>query len=96
MPYPKEKLHWNDILATFFGILIFFAFIGAIIFICFSSLKHIDDNQLDISKWNGYSPVAIYEIYDKDTGVCYAITETGSICPMYDINGEIKLIDQGN
>lgn len=95
MPYPKEKLHWNDILATFFGILIFVAFIGAV-FICFFNLKHIDDNQLDISKWNGYSPIAIYEIYDKDTGACYAITETGSICSMYDTNGEIKFIDQGN
>ena len=38
----------------------------------------------------------IYQVYDKETGVYYAVTSEGGICPMYTINGEVKLVDQGN
>ena len=46
--------------------------------------------------WGGYSPYKIYMVFNKDTGVYYAITETGDICPMYTIEGEVMLVDQGN
>lgn len=38
----------------------------------------------------------MYQIFDKETGVYYAVTEYGGICPMYTIEGEVKLVDQGN
>lgn len=44
----------------------------------------------------GDCPVTIYQVYDKETGVYYAVTSEGGICPMYTINGEVKLVDQGN
>ena len=46
--------------------------------------------------WGGYSPYKIYMVFNKDTGVYYAVTETGDICPMYTIEGEVMLVDQGN
>ena len=47
-------------------------------------------------QWGGYCPVKVYQIFDKETGVYYAVTERGGICPMYTIEGEVKLVDQGN
>lgn len=46
--------------------------------------------------WGGYSPYKIYTVFNKNTGVYYAVTETGDICPMYTIEGEVMLVDQGN
>lgn len=46
--------------------------------------------------WGGYSPYKIYTVFNKKTGVYYAVTETGDICPMYTIEGEVMLVDQGN
>lgn len=37
----------------------------------------------------------IYQVYDRDTGVYYAVTEKGGISVMYTINGEVKLVDEG-
>ena len=37
----------------------------------------------------------IYTVYDKDTGVYYAVTEKGGICVMETMSGETKLVDQG-
>lgn len=49
------------------------------------------------SQWyGGYYPGMIYEIYDKNTGVYYGITDTGFAFPLYTINGELRLVDQGN
>lgn len=49
------------------------------------------------SQWyGGYYPGEIYEIYDKNTGVYYGITDTGFAFPLYTINGELRLVDQGN
>lgn len=95
MPYPKEKLRWSDIsilLLVFFIILVFIIAIINLIFIG----SDVKNNKLNDLQWSGYSPIAVYQIYDKDTGVYYVITETGGICPMYTIDGEVKLVDQGN
>lgn len=46
--------------------------------------------------WRGYCPYEIYTVYDVETGVYYAVTEKGGITPMYTIEGEVKLVDQGN
>lgn len=54
------------------------------------------ENQLNTEQWGGYYPNQIYTVFDKDTGVYYAITDKGGITPMYTIDGEVKLVDQGN
>lgn len=38
----------------------------------------------------------IYTIFDRDTGVYYAVTEKGGICVMETMSGETKLVDQGD
>lgn len=48
------------------------------------------------SQWGGYYPYKIYTVFDKETGAYYAITSQGGITPMYTIDGEIKLVDQGS
>lgn len=46
-------------------------------------------------RWGGSVPMKIYTVYDKDTGVYYAVTEKGGICVMETMSGETKLVDQG-
>ena len=86
---------WSFIIA-FVMIVIFL--IGIVGFIC--SLRDCSANTVERynsnPQWGGYYPGEIYQVYDKDTGVYYAITEQGGITPMYTINGEVKLVDQGN
>ena len=38
----------------------------------------------------------IHQVYDRDTGVYYAITEQGGICIMREANGDLKLVDGGS
>lgn len=47
------------------------------------------------TQWGGSVPMKIYTVYDKDTGVYYAVTEKGGICVMETMSGETKLVDQG-
>lgn len=35
-------------------------------------------------------------MFNKHTGVYYGVTATGDICPLYTIEGEVMLVDQGN
>ena len=46
-------------------------------------------------QWGGAVPMKIYTVYDRDTGVYYAVTEKGGICVMETMSGETKLVDQG-
>lgn len=46
-------------------------------------------------QWGGAIPMKIYTIYDRDTGVYYAVTEKGGICVMETMSGETKLVDEG-
>lgn len=86
---------WSFIIA-FVAIVILL--IGVVAFIC--SLRDCSANTIEKynsnPQWGGYYPGEIYQVYDKDTGVYYAITEKGGITPMYTIDGEVKLVDQGN
>ena len=47
-------------------------------------------------QWGGAVPMKIYTIFDRDTGVYYAVTEKGGICVMQTMSGETKLVDQGD
>lgn len=89
MPYPQEKLKKSSVIAWLLFTIITALILWLIIFPPNNTFKNSE-------QWGGYSPIAVYQIYDKDTGVYYAITETGGICPMYTIEGEVKLVDQGN
>ena len=48
------------------------------------------------TQWGGAVPMDIYVIFDRDTGVYYAVTEKGGICVMETMSGETKLVDQGD
>lgn len=48
-------------------------------------------------QWGGENyPGKVYILFDKDTGVYYAVTDKGGITPMYTTKGKIKLVDQGS
>ena len=47
-------------------------------------------------QFGGPTPMKIYQIFDRDTGVYYAVTEKGGICVMETMSGETKLVDQGD
>ena len=48
------------------------------------------------ANFGGSLPMKIYQVYDKDTGVYYAVTEKGGICVMETMDGSTKLVDEGN
>lgn len=48
------------------------------------------------TQFGGDIPMKIYTVYDRDTGVYYAVTEKGGICVMETMSGETKLVDQGD
>lgn len=77
-------------------IIILLIVIGSIFLI--NDLNNIVTNQQKDTheKFGGNVPMRIYQIYDRDTGVYYAITETGSITPLYNIDGSLKLVDNGD
>lgn len=58
-----------------------------------SSVPNAIENSED---WGGYCPFKIYTVFNKHTGVYYGVTETGSMTPLYTIEGEVMLVDQGN
>lgn len=64
--------------------------------VCGSVYITTSKNNVVNQEWGGYCPIEVYQIFDKETGVYYAVTEYGGICPMYTIEGEVKLVDQGN
>ena len=47
------------------------------------------------TEFGGQCPMKVYQIWDRDTGVYYAVTEKGGICVMETANGEVKLLDEG-
>ncbi len=92
------KVNTNNIVESLeiIGSLVFFLLIGVLISFavsrCTGSLSALSNDQW----WGGYYPGELYQIYDKDTGVYYCITDDGHGFPLYTINGELKLVDQGN
>lgn len=64
---------------------------------CFTEQSSNIPNAIENSEdWGGYCPFKIYTIFNKHTGVYYGVTETGSMTPLYTIEGEVMLVDQGN
>ena len=51
--------------------------------------------MIESEGFGGAIPVQVYQIYDKDTGVYYAVTDRGGICVMETMSGETKLVDEG-
>ena len=57
-----------------------------------------DSTTLEFADANfgGPLPMKIYQVYDKDTGVYYAVTANGGICVMETMDGSTKLVDEGD
>ena len=56
---------------------------------------HIDQ-LVPSEQFGGATPMKIYQIFDRDTGVYYAVTEKGGICVMLTMEGKTKLVEQGD
>lgn len=84
----------TNIILNFFIGLIIGSFILLFVYLIPSSpSKNAIENSKD---WGGYCPYEIYTVFNKHTGVYYGITATGDMCPLYTIEGEVMLVDQGN
>ena len=70
------------------GLIIIVSFIIAALVLCY-------DKPVQNEQFMGNIPMKIYQVYDKDTGVYYAVTEKGGICVMVTQDGSTKLVDQG-
>ena len=77
--------------------------LAALLFILGAVDVFTHDPSADIAKaetteatFVGDCPVKIYQVYDKDTGVYYAVTEKGGICVMETMDGSTKLVDEGD
>ena len=55
-----------------------------------------EQEMIPSEQFGGATPMKIYQIFDRDTGVYYAVTEKGGICVMQTMSGETKLVDQGD
>ena len=73
----------------------YFIFLFAVLGISLYSNNMLSEN-ITTEQFVGTAPMKIYAVYDKDTGVYYAVTEKGGICVMETANGETKLVEQGN
>lgn len=62
---------------------------------CGLSLVQKQSDATQSEQFGGAVPMKVYQIYDRDTGVYYAVTEKGGISVMYTMNGEVKLVDEG-
>ena len=80
--------------ASFLAIIIFL--LGMITGLLWAIVWDFNHTELiQSNEFGGAVPVKVYQIYDRDTGVYYAVTEKGGITVMYTMDGEIKLVDQG-
>ena len=61
----------------------------------YNSYELRQENFIKSEQWGGAVPMKIYTVYDRDTGVYYAVTEKGGICVMETMSGETKLVDEG-
>ena len=53
-------------------------------------------NMVQLEQFGGATPMKIYQVYDRDTGVYYAVTSDGGITVMYTMEGKVKLVDEGD
>lgn len=68
-------------------------FVALLIFLAFGR-SH--SSEVDSSQFRGDAAfIKVYQVYDADTGVCYAVTDHGGICVMMTQDGSVKLINQG-
>lgn len=82
----------RPIFICMFIVLMLNILIGSIIFQIFEN-NH--PTLKESEQWGGALPMDVYTIYDRDTGVYYAVTEKGGICVMETMAGETKLVDEG-
>lgn len=98
MNFKQEgRKSFEELLSLIFSLIIVSFVIGlcALVLYFFQGCSSTNINDVN-PDWGGYYPYKIYTVFDKETGVYYAITGQGGITPMYTIEGEVKLVDQGN
>ena len=88
---------FSDLFAIIFSFIFVLSLFGIIVLFA-TALKSCTPSNISVNEeqWGGYYPGQIYTVFDKETGVYYVITDQGGISPMYTIEGEVKLVDQGN
>ena len=91
----STKNSFSIVIYTLLAIIIFM--LGILIGIGYSiATYNISEPQMVASEqWGGAVPMKIYTVFDRDTGVYYAVTEKGGICVMETMSGETKLVDEG-
>jgi hypothetical protein len=96
------KVNTNNIVESLeiIGFPVFFLLIGVLLSFavsrCTGQSSNIPNAIENSEDWGGYCPFKIYTVFNKHTGVYYGVTETGSMTPLYTIEGEVMLVDQGN
>lgn len=88
----------KDLINKYSILIIVLCFIAGLCLGCileYSSYELRQENFIKSEQWGGAVPMKIYTIYDRDTGVYYAVTEKGGICVMETMSGETKLVDEG-
>ena len=82
---------------------IIFYWIAIFIFACLVSffvssllIENQTEKLIENEQFGGYIPMKVYQIFDRDTGVYYAVTEKGGICVMETMEGKTKLVEQGD
>lgn len=84
----REHASGLSILGSFFlGFLIAIILSWCMYFFNDETYNVIENNDL----WNGYSEINVHQIIDAETGVVYAVTDTGDICVLLDENGNPKV-----
>ena len=90
---------WTDktVYAHFISLWVIAALIVVSVALIF--IHDVEQNKPDMATqdhWGGNVPMEIRQVYDRDTGVYYAVTEQGGICIMREANGDLKLVDSGS
>ena len=92
----KRKFNINIVIALLLGILI-----GLIAFdVAGCVAKNAENqhrpNQVEDSRiFAGYSPYKLYQVFDRQNGVYYIVSETGDIELMVNPDGSPKMVDGG-
>lgn len=82
---------------AFFIVILFYLVIYFFCIGVYTTWVNYHNPTTNNDQWGGETyPGKVYIIFDKDTGVYYAVTDKGGITPMYTTKDKVKLVDQGS
>lgn len=92
---PDAKVNSRGLFSSI-GMFFIGFFVAAILGFCMYWFSDDGTNVIeDSALWGGYSEINVRQIYDVNTGVMYAVTDTGDICVMVDANGK-PIVEDNN